>query len=92
METKNNLTHSTMRKARTRTLIQLGGLVEKAGLMEVFNIEPGEDLQKDLTKKDAVFGLLGALLETHSLLQNGDLHKHLLTQKGAKAFGDKREK
>ena len=35
------------RKARTRTLIQLGGLVEKSGLLEPLNITLGDDLQKD---------------------------------------------
>ena len=35
------------RKARTRTLIQLGGLVHKCGLTEKFGIELGEDLQGD---------------------------------------------
>ena len=35
------------RKARTRTLIQLGGLVHKYGLTKKFGIELGEDLQVD---------------------------------------------
>lgn len=35
------------RKARTRTLIQLGGLVHKVGLTEKFGIVLGEDLQVD---------------------------------------------
>ena len=37
------------RRARTRTLIQLGGLVEKSGLMDVLGLEMGQDLQKDPT-------------------------------------------
>ena len=41
-----NLTSSAIRKSRTRTLIQIGGLAEKAGLLEVFGIILGEDLQK----------------------------------------------
>jgi hypothetical protein len=88
LETQNNLTHSTLRKARTRTLIQLGGLVEKSGLMEFFGLEPGDDLQQNLEKKEEVFALLGSLLETQSMLENGDLHKDLLAQKGAKVFSD----
>ncbi|NRA89609.1 MAG: conjugal transfer protein TraD [Simkaniaceae bacterium] len=86
MKEKNNLTLSANRKARTRTLIQLGGLIEKSGLMDEFDIEPGDDLQKDLEKKDHVFALLGALLETKSMLHNEEFHKDLLMQKGAKAF------
>lgn len=48
------------RRARTRTLIQLGGLVEKSGLMEVLEIEMGQDLQKDpnLFSKVAILGAI----------------------------------
>lgn len=51
-----------MRKARTRTLIQLGGLIEKSGLFEKLGIIPGIDLQKDESMKSLVLGLLGGLL------------------------------
>jgi len=50
------------RKARTRTLIQLGGLIEKSGLLKSFGIVIGDNLQQDLEKKEQVFALLGALL------------------------------
>lgn len=48
------------RKLRTRTLIQLGGLVQKAGLMETFNIRPGDDLQEyeNLRKAAQLLGFL----------------------------------
>ncbi len=59
---------NSIRKARTRTLIQLGGLIERVGLTKLFNIELGEDLQLDLaaTRKAAV--LVGALHELQRLL------------------------
>lgn len=40
------------RRARTRTLIQLGGLLHKCGLIEKFGIELGEDLQVDETARE----------------------------------------
>ena len=49
------------RKARTRTLIQLGGLVEKSGLLEPLNITPGDDLQKDVEHLESTAILTGAL-------------------------------
>ena len=91
MEIQNNITHTSMRKARTRTLIQLGGLIEKSGLMEFFNLEPGDDLQKDLEKKENVFALLGSLLETTSLLENKEFSYDFLVLKGSKAFSDYKE-
>ena len=50
------------RKARTRTLIQLGGLIEKAGLLDLVELETGQDLQKDPETFDAAATLMGALL------------------------------
>ena len=51
------------RKARTRTLIQLGGLVEKSGLLEPLNITLGDDLQKDYEHLESIAILMGALSE-----------------------------
>jgi len=48
------------RKFRTRTLIQIGGLVQKSGLMATFNIQVGEDLQdyESLCKAARLLGFL----------------------------------
>lgn len=48
------------RKARTRTLIQVGGLVQRSGLMAAFGIEPGDDLQdyEHIHKARQLLGLL----------------------------------
>lgn len=51
------------RKARTRTLIQLGGLVEKSGLLAPLNISLGDDLQKDHEHLESTAILTGALSE-----------------------------
>ncbi len=52
------------RKARTRTLIQIGGLLEKANLLEEFDIQAGQDLQ-DPTQLDKAAKLLGFLKSVH---------------------------
>lgn len=83
---KNNQTHATFRKARTRTLIQLGGLFEKSGLMESFDLQVGDDLQKDIDKKDQIFALLGGLLELKEMMKQSEFHIDLLAQKGAELF------
>ncbi|MDR3179627.1 MAG: conjugal transfer protein TraD [Holosporaceae bacterium] len=48
------------RKARTRTLIQMGGLLEITPLPSICNINLGDDLQLDHPEKSAT--LLGLLL------------------------------
>ena len=51
------------RRADTRTKIQLGGLVLKSMLAEELGIETGDDLQLDLTNREATEILLGALVD-----------------------------
>jgi hypothetical protein len=48
------------RKSRTRQLVQAGGLLHKAGLMDAFLIEPEDDLQ-DYENRDKAARLLGFL-------------------------------
>ena len=74
------------RKARTRTLIQAGGLLEKAGLLEFFNLKCGDDLQGEFEIKDNVMAMLGAFIEIKQQIENEDLSKTWLTQKGAATF------
>ena len=76
-------TQSTLaRKARTRTLIQAGGLLEKSGLLTTFNLKCGDDLQKDYHCKNDVMALLGALIEMKDQIENSDLSQTWLVQKG----------
>jgi hypothetical protein len=51
------------RKARTRTLIQLGSLVSLSGLTSLLHIQEGEDLQYDLEARDKAAMLLGVPLQ-----------------------------
>jgi hypothetical protein len=50
------------RRARTRTLIQLGGLVNMIGLTEMCGIVEGDDLQLDIPAQDKAATLLGMLV------------------------------
>lgn len=59
--------------ARTRIFIQLGGLIEKAGLLQDFGIELGSDLQKDLEVQKPVDALFYGLLELN-LLNRAHFH------------------
>lgn len=69
MNNRSGLAANGFRKARTRTLIQLGGLIEKAGLFEAIGLIPGSDLQKDPLMQPIALSLLGALLEIKQDLQ-----------------------
>lgn len=57
------------RKARTRLLIQVGGLLQKSGLMDAFNIESSDDLQayENFEKASQLLGFLIECLENNKL-------------------------
>jgi len=67
---QDKLDKNELRKARTRTLIQLGGVLKLTGLLEYCDIEIGEDLQEDITAMDKSAVLLGILLETYEKVPN----------------------
>lgn len=83
---ENYHSHTSLRRARTRTLIQLGGLFEKSGLMEIFDVQVGDNLQENLEKKDNVFAILGGLLELKEMIKQDEFHIDLLAQKGGQLF------
>ena len=61
------------RKLRTRTLIQVGGLISLSGLLEQCDISEGEDLQNDLDGREKAATLLGILIDaSEALLQNNN--------------------
>jgi hypothetical protein len=59
---------NTDRKARTRTLIQMGGMLNMLGLPQLCGINDGEDLQQDLESKDKAATLLGLLVHLNETL------------------------
>ena len=82
----NKSTPATDRKLRTRTLIQLGGLIEKAGVLDALEISLGDDLQKDVDVKEAMITLFGALIDMKETVLADPDQKHLCLLQGRQAF------
>ena len=78
----------SFRKARTRTLVQLGGLMAKSGLIDLFEIELGQDLQTDDEVFEDVAALMGALVEIKYACDLNTLpqQKILWAEKGKQAL------
>ncbi|MCP4923139.1 MAG: conjugal transfer protein TraD [bacterium] len=81
---KSNLKTSTsdLRRQRTRTLVQLGGLIQKAELLPHFNLKTGDDLQTNEALQENVAELFGALLEIKSMIRHKDHSTILWQQRG----------
>ena len=63
IENRKNLSSVNInRKKRTRTLIQLGSLIKLSGLMEICEIEEGNDLQSSIEDADKAATLLWVLI------------------------------
>ena len=88
MEMRRGDNSKAARKARTRTLIQLGGLVEKAGLLSFLELEVGQDLQQDPDTFEGVSILLGALLSLRPsfLDEEAEAQKMLWCSRGKEAL------
>lgn len=78
-----------LRKARTRSLIQLGSLIQKSGLLDDLNLTPGDDFQKDLDCHESVAILMGALCELRQTLHTDDAEAQMLLwcERGKEALG-----
>lgn len=68
LENKLKLKVSSDRKARTRTLIQMGGLLNMLALPNICGISDGDDLQLDLENSDRAAILLGMLTHLENSL------------------------
>ncbi len=79
---------SSIRKARTRTLIQLGGLIEKSGILPYLNINMGDDLQLDKNIKEEVATLLGALVDIKQSITCDTEFKKVALRKGLDAWNN----
>ena len=67
--------HHSFRKMRTRTLIQLGSLVEKCGVLSTLNIAIGVD--QDVHHSDAHSVLLGALSDINEAIKTDEKKREL---------------
>jgi hypothetical protein len=65
---RNQLANKSLRRARTRTLIQAGGLLNLLGFFTICGIEEGQDLQLDFENQDKAAILLGILSEAFERL------------------------
>ncbi len=70
---KFELTSRTARKARTRSLIQIGSLAAKSGLLETFGIILGEDLQKSPQMKEPAAALFKGFLVLEKMARSEDV-------------------
>jgi hypothetical protein len=76
------------RKARTRTLIQIGSLVNMIGLTELCHIVEGEDLQLDRAAQDkaaTLLGMLTTLIEQNPSALSAE-QEQMFRQKGIRVF------
>ena len=79
----------SQRRARTRSLIQLGGLMELAGTLDVFRIPLGVDLQKDVSVKNNIAALFKGLLELNKIATSPDGDLNLWALQGLEEFKSK---
>ena len=74
------------RRTRTRFLIQLGGLVEKSGLLETFGITLGEDIQKSSDMKEPVAALFKGFLVLDEMANSEDVNLQIWSSQGLDDF------
>ena len=80
------LTSHGFRRARTRSLVQLGGLIAKSGLLETFQLNLGDDFQRDPETKEPVAALFKGLLVLNEIARSEDVSLNLWTTQGLEAL------
>lgn len=73
-------------------MIQLAGLLEKARLLETFQIELGRDLQKDITMKEPMAALFKAFLVLDEMVKSEEVNLKVWSLQGLEALAKKPEK
>ncbi len=81
----------SQRSARTRTLIQLGGLLSKTNFLKFFDISLGDDLQLEDENNEKALILTGLLQDLCEQLPSHltDQQKEALKEKGIIALARK---
>lgn len=77
-----------LRKSRTRTLIQLGGLVEKSGILEPLSLQIGDDLQRDELCFDGAATLMGAFSDLVKIIQEDETQTMLWRENGKRILAE----
>jgi hypothetical protein len=88
LEAKQKIQTKRERMQRTRTLIQVGGLVSLSGLLERFGIALGDDLQLDIDAKEQSKVIMGVLMSVMEQLPRHLSENELqrLSKKGERAL------
>jgi hypothetical protein len=77
LEHQGKIADKSVRRARTRTLIQIGALVKMVGFFPVCGIEEGMDLQLNIEHQDKAAILLGILLQAYEALPGNPSYEQL---------------
>ena len=80
------LSSPELRRKRTRSLISLGGLVAKSGLLETFSLPLGADFQKDPEVKEQIAALFKGFLDLKDRVDSGEIHMGLYASQGLLAL------
>ncbi len=81
-----------MRRARVKSLIEVGALVEKAGLLKTFDLPLGRDFQKDPELKMQVSALYKSLLFLNEMVASGEAHIPTWSEQGLAALAKTKKK
>lgn len=76
------------RRARSHSLIQIGALVDKAGLLETFEIRLGLDLQRDPDLKHQVAALYKGLVFLNEIANSDDVSLPVWGHQGLQLMGE----
>ena len=87
-----DLTSHGLRKARTKSLVQLGALVEKAGLLETFDLPLGSDFQRDPELKMQISALFKGFLVLNDMVTSGEAYIQLWSRQGLAALAETKKK
>ena len=84
---KDKMIETSQKNSRTRTLIQIGSLVEKSSIFQLFNIELGDDLLSNLDENYKTVSLFGFLIHAKdNFLENEDILRKKFYEIGKKAL------
>ncbi len=81
-----NLTYHGTRRARVKSLIQIGSLAEKAGLLKTFDFPVGRDFQRDGELKMQIAALYQGFLVLSDIANSEDGHIQLWGYQGLAAL------
>jgi hypothetical protein len=70
-------------------MIQIAGLLEKAGLLETFQIELGRDLQKDITMKEPIAALFKGFIVLDEMVRSEEVNLKVWVTQGLEALAKK---